>query len=72
MKINVGVLCEKLVDVPSTAIIFVEADHGQDVERCHTIRYSKDDIDDETDIEELAWRNDFKDKKSVTAILIAN
>ena len=69
---NVNDIYEKLKDVPITAEIFVEADHGQDVERCYSFMYSKDYIDDETDIEEIAWREDFKDKSSVTAVLIAN
>lgn len=60
--------------IPSSAEIFVEADHGQQPESAMGIEFTQEDIDDldRQEIEEIRWKNIKPSTKlnRITAILI--
>jgi len=66
-------LLEALADVPDDAIIYVEADHGQQPEKAHGVDYTFADFDDEGAPyygDELAWQKSTKKRFAVSAVCI--
>lgn len=67
-----GELTKMWKGIPSSVRIFVEADHGQQVEHTNGIEYTQEDIVSNMEIDEVNWKyiKPSTNLKRITAILI--